>query len=270
MLTTKQRTVALLDADSIIVKAVTSQQTETLGEMKDSCLNQIRKWTDLACADTCKVFISEGKNFRYDVYDGYKSNRKDLPPIPYRKEIKEWLMGEYPQDALVSDPKLEADDRLGYYATEDQDEEVRIIVSIDKDLEQVPTWVMNPDKWRFPALITPEHAFEQQMMQWLCGDSVDGYPGIKGFGPKKFEKWFNDDGRIFYLPVDILEDALETYETGGYTLTQAYQQYLCATIKHHHLPDYAKCLTVEELQASGGVLCTNRGREHNPLKDTIR
>ena len=253
MLTNKQRVVALLDADSIIVKAVTSQQTETMGDMKDSCLNQIRKWTDLACADTCKVFISEGKNFRYDVYEDYKSNRKDLPPIPYRKEIKEWLMSEYPQVALVSDPKLEADDRLGYYATEDQDEEIRIIVSIDKDLEQVPTWVMNPDKWRFPTLITPEHAFKQQMMQWMCGDSTDGYNGIKGFGIKKFEKWWDaDDMRVSSSPVDVLS----RYEEDDYTPTQAYQQYLCATIKHHHLPDYAKCLTVEELQASGGVLCT--------------
>jgi len=152
LITTKQHTVALLDADSIIVKAVTSQETETFGEMKDSCLNQIRKWTELACADTCKVFISQGQCFRYDVYESYKSNRKDKPPIPFRKEIKEWLMEVYPQDALVSDPKLEADDRLGYYATEDQDEEVRIIVSIDKDMEQVPTWVMNP-RWNSGCVV---------------------------------------------------------------------------------------------------------------------
>lgn len=254
MIPNTQRTVALLDADSIIVKAVTSPLTETFDEMKDSCMNQIRKWTDLACADTCKVFISEGKNFRYDVYEGYKSNRKDLPPIPYRAEIKAWLMEQYPQDDLQSDPRLEADDRLGYYATEDQDDEVRIIVSIDKDLEQVPTWVMNPDKWRFPTLITPEHAFKQQMKQWMCGDSVDGYPGIKGFGPKKFEKWWYakvaEWGTVvdFWLP----RAALKTYEDVGYTLTQAYQQFLCATIKHHYLPDYAKCLTLEYLEGMCG------------------
>ncbi len=256
MILNTQRTVALLDADSIIVKAVTSPLTETFDDMKDSCMNQIRSWREKACADTCKVFISEGKNFRYDVYEGYKSNRKDLPPIPYRKEIKEWLMGEYPQDDLHSDPRLEADDRLGYYATEDQDDEVRIIVSIDKDLEQVPTWLLNPDKWRFPTLITPEHAKDQQLFQWINGDPVDGYRGIKTsgqvkrYGRSKYNEWLDGTDRCIYSPMTILEkDALELYSEAGHTLTQAYQQYLCATIKHHHLPDYAKCLTVEDLEA---------------------
>lgn len=246
MITKQEHVVALLDADSIIVKAVTSQETITLGDMKDSCLNQIRKWTELACADTCKVFLSEGKCFRYDVYEKYKSNRKDLPPIPFRKEIKEWLMEIYPQDSLHSDPKLEADDRLGYYATEDQDDEWRFIVSIDKDMEQIPTWVMNPYKWRFPTLITPEQAFKKHMEQWMCGDSVDGYPGIRGFGPKKFEKWWEIWGDAKQRHVESA--AVIEYEEQDYTPTQAYQQYLCASIKHHHLPDHAKCLSVKDLE----------------------
>lgn len=255
MITKKEHVVALLDADSIVVKAVTTQQTETFGEMKDACLHMIRKWTDLACADTCRVFLSQGKCFRYDVYEPYKANRAKRDPIPHRKEVKEWLMEIYPQDDLHSDPKLEADDRLGYYATEDQDDEVRIIVSIDKDLEQVPTWVMNPDKWRFPTLITPEQAFKKQMEQWLCGDSVDGYPGIKGFGPAKFKKVITDvwDFKEDYF-WEIQEACLSEYsdhyeeETAELYHQTAYEQYLCATIKHHHLPDYAKCLSVKDLE----------------------
>ena len=252
MITNKQRVVACLDADSIAVIAATTN--DSIDDIIDTCHYLIRKWTELSHADTCKVFLSQGKCFRYDVYDGYKSNRKDRPPIPGRKEAVEYLMETYPQDDLHSDPKLEADDRLGYYATEDQDEEVRVIVSIDKDLEQIPTWVMNPDKWRFPTLITPGQAFKKQMEQWLCGDSVDGYPGINGFGPKKFEKWWGK--------VDIYNDhefvlgcAKETYvgdeedNDARALLTQtSAEQYLCATIKHHHLPDYAKSLTLEGLE----------------------
>jgi len=150
----------------------------------------------------------------------------------------------------LSVEELEADDRLGYYATEEQDEEVRVIVSIDKDMEQIPTWVMNPDKWRFPTLITPEQAFKKQMEQWLCGDSVDGYPGIKGFGPKKFEKHVVDH-QIMEMQYmwEIRERCLDMYLDADYTLTQAQQQLLCATIKHHLLPDYAKCITVKDLEA---------------------
>lgn len=251
MITNKQRTVALLDADSIVVKAACTG--ESFGEMKDTCMHLIRKWTKLGCADTCKVFLSQGKCFRYDVYEGYKANRVGRAPIPHRKELTAWLMETYPQDGLHSDPKLEADDRLGYYATEDQDEEVRIIVSIDKDMEQVPTWVMNPDKWRFPTLITPEQAKDQLMFQWINGDPVDGYKGIKTsgdikkYGRSKFDKWVDECVEEEWAET-IEEDALDLYVETGHTLTQAYQQYLCATIKHHHLPDYAKCLTVKDLE----------------------
>lgn len=249
MITNNQRVVACLDADSIAVIAATTN--DSIDDIIDSCHYLIRKWTEKAHADTCKVFMSQGKCFRYDAYDPYKSNRKGRPPIEGRKEAVEYLMETYPQDDLHSDPKLEADDRLGYYATEDQDDEVRVIVSIDKDLTQVPTWVMNPDKWRFPVLISPELAFQKQMEQWLCGDTADGYPGISRFGPAKFKAWWSlfDENRDAWSNDDIETAARFQYSEKGYDPRTAAEQYLCATIKHHHLPDYAKVLTPEELES---------------------
>lgn len=251
MITNKQRVVACLDADSIAVIAATTN--DNLKDIKETCHYMIRKWTDLAHADTCKVFLSQGKCFRYDVYEGYKGNRKGLPPIPGRKDAVKYLMDTYPQDSDYSDMPYEADDIIGLYATEPQTDATRVIVSIDKDMEQIPTWVMNPDKWRFPILITPEQALKKQMEQWLCGDSVDGYPGIKGFGPKKFEKWWQEtldlDGGEMQGPEGWEVGIVHMYKDAGLTPQTAYEQYLCATIKHHHLPNYAKCLSVKDLEA---------------------
>jgi hypothetical protein len=251
MITNKQRVVACLDADSIaVVAAVTN---DSIDDVIDSCHYHIRRWTDLAHADTCKVFVSQGKCFRYDVYEDYKSNRRDKPPIPFRKEAVDYLLETYPQDDLHSDPRLEADDRLGYYATEDQDDEVRVIVSIDKDLVQVPTWVMNPDKWRFPCLIPHEVALKKRMEQWLCGDSADGYPGIPRFGEKGFEKWWSETVDSYALdgvqPTEhnLYMEGYGLYEDKGLTTKTAGEQYLCSTIKHHKLPERSKSLTLEGL-----------------------
>ena len=177
------------------------------------------------------MFISEGKSFRYDAYPDYKSNRKNKPKPAGTDWAREYILDHWDQE--VSNPKYEADDRMGLYATEETDE-VRIIVSTDKDMRQIPAWQMSPDHHRFPWKPTMPECHRMRAMQTLCGDSVDGYPGIKGFGPKAFEKaeeaFLKGDNWFFWLEMieDIYADDLDHLP-----------QLHCATILHHRLePEY--------------------------------
>ena len=185
MITHKDRVVALIDGDIIAVRAAAVNDGGDPDDIAGTIHHLVRDWTEKAHADTCKVFVSEGKSFRYDAYPDYKSNRKDKPKPAGTDWAKEYMLDQWKQE--VSNPKYEADDRMGLYATEETDE-VRIIVSTDKDMRQVPAWQVSPDHHRFPWKPTMPECNRMRAMQTLCGDSVDGYPGIKGFGPAAFEK----------------------------------------------------------------------------------
>jgi len=236
MITHKDRVVALIDGDIIAVRAAAVNDGGDPDDIAGTIHHLVRDWTEKAHADTCKVFVSEGKSFRYDAYPDYKSNRKDKPKPAGTDWAKEYMLDQWKQE--VSNPKYEADDRMGLYATE-EDDEVRIIVSTDKDMRQVPAWQVSPDHHRFPWKPTMPECNRMRAMQTLCGDSVDGYPGIKGFGPAAFEKaeeamlgtLLNKDHWYFWL--EMIEDLYTEKDLDH--LPQLH----CATILHHLLePEY--------------------------------
>jgi DNA polymerase-1 len=85
-------------------------------------------------------------------------------------------------------PTLEADDVLGILATSTHvDYGERIIVTSDKDLLQIPGKHYNPRNGK-SATVTESAGDYFFLTQVLTGDPTDGFPGIKGVGPKKAEK----------------------------------------------------------------------------------
>jgi hypothetical protein len=62
-----------------------------------------------------------------------------------------------------------------------------VIVSIDKDFEQIPTNIFNPTKWEWKT-IDPWTATKNFYKQILMGDRVDNIVGIYGIGPVKADK----------------------------------------------------------------------------------
>ena len=240
MITHKDRVVALIDGDIIAVRAAAVNDGGDPDDIAGTIHHLVRDWTEKAHADTCKVFVSEGKCFRYDAYPDYKSNRKDKPKPAGTDWAKEYMLGQWKQE--VSNPKYEADDRMGLYATEETDE-VRIIVSTDKDMRQVPAWQMSPDHHRFPWKPTLPECNRMRAMQTLCGDSVDGYPGIKGFGPAAFEKVeFKYRTEEVFLEEewdDWFDLIARQYYDRGMESVDYLPQLHCATILHHLLePEY--------------------------------
>ena len=174
--------------------------------------------------DTCRLkalnVFSGANNFRKDLWDGYKQNRKDKE-LPYGfQELREGIHKSYAGNT-VSAPKLEAVDLLGLMSDKRND----IIASIDKDLLQVPG--LHYD-WRTASLfeVSVLDGIRFHFKQMLIGDSSDGYKGANKVGPKKVDKLYDE----FTDVNDMWPIALEAFQNAGhdddYALLQAQLSYI--------------------------------------------
>lgn len=138
-------------------------------------------------ADAVLVALSvpDQECFRRDVLPSYKSNRRDKVRPSALRALKDHLLEQH---AAVVRPGLEADDIMGIKATDPNRNFEPVIVTIDKDLRQIPGIYYNPfphKKERVEEIISPADAGEWWMYQTLIGDECDGYKGCPGIGPKK-------------------------------------------------------------------------------------
>lgn len=134
--------------------------------------------------------------FRNDLFDGYKSNRpappdEMLPQFDMAKDISNMLGWQN-----FGEVGMEADDLIGSMACKWQDEANITIISGDKDLLQLlsPTTKIAFTKKGYS--IYDEFTYDRFLEEYqiepsvfadvkaFMGDSSDGYPGVKGIGPK--------------------------------------------------------------------------------------
>ena len=191
-------------------------------------------------ADRLIVCLSDSQNFRKDILPTYKANRKNVIRPALLAELRKYLHESY---EVFQRPSLEADDVMGILSTLGEDAPKlitgeRIIVSVDKDMKNVPGLLFNPGHPDQGTIeISVEQADYSHMMQTLTGDTTDGYGGCPGIGKKKAEKILNgktdlNDPRTHWdfvlsayarvaewLPKD------ETYES--YALKQAQVALIC-------------------------------------------
>lgn len=196
-------TYALLDGDVIAYRAAAGHMEVVDGfdgpegpvyntkQSIASALEMAETWTRAAGATTGLLCLSdpEGKNFRRVLFPGYKEGRGPKPPHYWK--VVEALAAKY---KTFHYPYLEADDVIGILATSPKLGGRCVMVSIDKDLEQIPAKLWNPLKdWRDEAKrrplrarkINPFAANRAWFTQALTGDAVDKYPGLPGVGPVK-------------------------------------------------------------------------------------
>ena len=144
------------------------------------------------------AFDLKAPTFRHKMYDGYKAQRKGMPPelaaqLPVLKELLT-LMG-YP---LVSLEGYEADDILGTLAKGCQGEDCCVICTGDRDSLQLVDervsvllagtkmgmgayTLMDPAAIWEKYGVTPEQLID---VKALMGDSSDNIPGVPGIGEK--------------------------------------------------------------------------------------
>ena len=184
----------LIDGDTLVYEACFAVETPihwgndwwTLhadaAEAKQKIDAEVVELVEKLDAGGYKVCLSHPENFRKTIDPTYKSNRTSRKPICYG-EVKAYVKEAW--DAVMW-PNIEADDCMGILATADP--ENTIIVSIDKDMRGVPARVYN---YRKPELgvvsISEAEADRFHLIQTLTGDTVDGYSGCPGIGPKRAE-----------------------------------------------------------------------------------
>lgn len=187
----------LIDADITMFKSVVAAEEEydwgndiftLLADVKvakDVFKRQIEQYQkDLKIDDFICCLSDHNANFRKEVSETYKSNRKKTrKPVGYRA-LCDWIEENY---ETYRQPKLEADDCLGILATKPENVGKCVMVSQDKDLKTIPGRLYRPDNQE-RLTISEAEADRYFYIQTLTGDTVDGYPGLKGCGPKTAEK----------------------------------------------------------------------------------
>ncbi len=149
------------------------------------------------------------KNFRHDLYPGYKASRKDREIPEYLPRAYEMIHEGVIEGVQVSSQQgLEADDIMGIYQTKFDN---TCIITVDKDLLTIPGRHWNPIK-KVTDDVSDEWASFYFHRQWLSGDSTDCIPGIPGIGPKKAEKILAEEGDYTQLVADAYKAHGLTYE----------------------------------------------------------
>ena len=181
---------ALLDADILCYRvgfATEDEHENTAIETMAVFLEDLLMF-DLVDCEEHELFLTGKVNFRNEIAVTlpYKGNRKDVKKPKHLPLLREYLQTAW--GASVSDGQ-EADDDIAIRATELGDE--AIIVSIDKDFMQVPTWHYNFVK-KVKKYVTPEEGLRFFYTQILTGDNADNIPGIYRVGPVKAAKMLAD------------------------------------------------------------------------------
>ena len=167
-------------------------------------------------ADIMTVALSSFNNFRKELFPEYKLNRQFKRKPLAMSSLRNYYSENY---TTVCYDNLEADDVLGILATEKSDN-TRIIVSIDKDLRQIPG-LLSSDRQNIET-IKPKDADRWHMYQTLVGDTVDNYKGCPGIGDKKANKILEEN--------NSWKSIIEVFEKAGVSKTDALIQARLAKI----------------------------------------
>ena len=177
--------VAIIDADILVYRFGFACQNDN----EDVAIRTIAHFLEdlvmieLPQCQQWSLHLTGKGNFRDEiaVTAPYKGNRKSEKPKHYSL-IRDYLV--YGWDAVVWNG-MEADDAIAIEATELGDKAV--IVSLDKDLDQVVGWHYNFVKSHLYYVDQATASFNFYK-QFLVGDAVDNIKGVYGIGPKKADK----------------------------------------------------------------------------------
>ena len=179
----------LFDGDVLVYRCAWSEQEsdeDTAKAKLDELIGQIINEVDPYGSPSNRKFFLTGRgNFRNDIAKTavYKGNRKATEKPIHFQTLREWLISQY--DATVTEG-YEADDAIAIMANYFGYDNV-VVISIDKDFEQLPTTIFNPSKWEWKT-VDPWTATKNFYKQILTGDRVDNIIGLHGIGPVKAEK----------------------------------------------------------------------------------
>lgn len=222
--------ILLLDGDLILYRNAIACEREVKFDEENWVLwsNEERAWSSIQStieglkshlkSDRAILCFSEGRSFRYNLYEGYKSNRQgQRKPLGYTALVVR-AIETYETKGFDG---LEADDVMGILSTK-PGKSPKIIVSDDKDMKTIPGMLYRQGEL---IEVTEADADYWHMYQTLIGDSADGYAGLPGCGPKTAEKILKDT-----TPENLWPEVLAAFEAKGLTADDALLQARLARI----------------------------------------
>ena len=225
-----KKNIALIDGDAIpwIVthnKKLVDENGNEFLENKDlnTCIletNDIIKNILLRCdTDSYIIGLTEGKNFRHEIYPLYKANRagKELPL--YFREAKQYIKDiykpvirdNYECDDVIVSLKTELT-KLGYNP---------ILCSHDNDILKLEGKNFNIRKFEWEE-ISKEQAYIKFYHDLAVGQPGDNIKGIERFGEKAWENLKD----IYYLSNDTLESLVFDNYLSKYGIKQGLENML--------------------------------------------
>ena len=177
-------------------------------------------------ASKVRLFLTGKINFRLDLFDDYKANRKTVRKPMILPALREHMLDKW--DATLEEG-IEADDLIGIAATEPEAKD-SIAVSVDKDFRAIPCKLYNPDKPEEGiADINEDEADRHHLFQTLVGDSSDNYKGCPSFGPVKANKLLDNSASA----EDAWDNVLTQFDKAGLSSKHALVQARLARILRH-------------------------------------
>lgn len=205
----------LLDGDLFCYRCAASAETTHDGiafgymeQLLDDCIDKLK-------ADSFQFYLTGPTNFRFQVYPEYKANRLDTPKPRHLASCRDYLSTKY--KAIMSDG-CEADDLMGIAQCSESATERTTIVSLDKDLLQIPgrhySWHIEggtPDKrWVKEAKL--QEVDKLAGLKWfytqmITGDVSDNIKGISGIGKVGAARMLSDPELTENDMFEIVRDA---------------------------------------------------------------
>ena len=204
--------IALIDGDILCYRIGFATQEES----QDVAIRTMASFLeDLVMFDLdaseWKTYLTGSNNYRHDyaITAPYKGNRKGEKPT-HHALLREYLVTGWNGAVYAG---IEADDAIAIDATTYGDES--IIVSLDKDFDQVQGWHYNFVK-KEKYYITADEGLLNFYMQFLVGDRIDNIIGVKGIGPVKARKLLEDktEQEMFDVCVEQLGSKERAIENG--------------------------------------------------------
>ncbi len=190
-----------------------------IDEAVASAVARIKEIQGITNTKDVELYFTEGRNFRYTIYDMYKANRKGTRYPSGLPLIKEALLELYPGESCS---EYEADDLVVMLKRTKPNKYV--LAAIDKDvLRSVVGTHFNyyrSDRYNIEmkwVTTEIEDAYKFAYIQTLTGDTSDNIPGCPGIGPKKAEAAL----RGCDTPQDLWKAVVKTFKSKKLTEVEA-------------------------------------------------
>lgn len=203
--------IALIDGDMLCYRIGYGSQSVGKKAAQNNMGGLLQEIAEDLDVDEVEVFLTGKSNFRNDVAvtAPYKGNRKSEKPR-HLPMLRDYLVEKYSASVSVDQ---EADDDIAIRATELGDE--GIIVSLDKDFDQVKGWHYNFVK-KLKYYVEEDEGLLNFYMQFLEGDRVDNIIGVKGIGKVGARKLLEgkSEAEMFEICAEKLESEERAIENG--------------------------------------------------------